>query len=188
MSDLERDVQRAVDAFVEQIIEITRHAAQEALQSAIQMASTAALPEHPGSRAGGDHPRRTPEDLEALSERLTALVQATPGLRIEQINKRLGTTTKELALPVRKLLAGGLIYGKGETRSKTYFAISREVADLNRVPAFGARSQAVERVVGERTTQPVIERVNGASSINELDTDWCRSLTGVFALARRLQK
>jgi hypothetical protein len=188
MSDLEKEVQRAVEAFVKQIIETTRHAAQEALQSAFQTASTAALPEHSGGRAGGDHPRRTPEDLEALSERLTALVQATPGLRIEQINERLGTTTKELALPVRKLLAGGLIYGKGETRSKAYFAISREIADLNHVPTFGARSQAVEHVVGERTTEPVVERVDGASSINELDTDWCRSLAGVFALARRLQK
>ena len=31
-------------------------------------------------------------------------MKAHPGLRIEQINKELGTLTKDLALPIRKLL------------------------------------------------------------------------------------
>jgi len=48
-------------------------------------------------------------------------VKAHPGLRIEQINKELGTTTKDLALPIRKLISEAAITAKGEKRSTTYF-------------------------------------------------------------------
>ena len=48
--------------------------------------------------------------------------RTNPGLRIEQINKQLGTTTKDLALPIRKLIAEGALKAKGEKRSTTYFA------------------------------------------------------------------
>jgi hypothetical protein len=43
-------------------------------------------------------------------------------MRIEQINKQLGTTTKDLALPIRKLISEGAITTKGQKRSTTYFA------------------------------------------------------------------
>jgi len=66
--------------------------------------------------------KRAPEDIEALAQQFTAFVKANPGLRIEQINKQLGTTTKDLALPIRKLMGEGMIKGKGEKRSRQYFA------------------------------------------------------------------
>ena len=44
------------------------------------------------------------------------------GLRIEQIHKELGTTTKDLALPIRKLIAEKRIKTKGQKRSTTYYA------------------------------------------------------------------
>ena len=43
-------------------------------------------------------------------------------MRIEQINKQLGTTTKDLALPIRKLVSEGALKTKGEKRSTAYFA------------------------------------------------------------------
>jgi predicted transcriptional regulator len=48
-------------------------------------------------------------------------VKNNPGLRIEQINKQLGTTTKDLALPIRKLISDGVVSAKGQKRSTTYF-------------------------------------------------------------------
>ena len=48
--------------------------------------------------------------------------RASSGLRIEQINKELGTTTRDLALPIRKLIAEGHLHTKGEKRATTYFA------------------------------------------------------------------
>jgi hypothetical protein len=44
-------------------------------------------------------------------------VKAKPGLRIDEINKELGTTTKDLALPIRKLIADGMLTAKGQKRS-----------------------------------------------------------------------
>ena len=66
-------------------------------------------------------PKRSPEELEALAGRFAAFVQANPGLRIEQINKLLGTETRDLTLPIRKLIADGVIRAKGRKRSTTYF-------------------------------------------------------------------
>jgi hypothetical protein len=74
-----------------------------------------------GRPRGGRGAKRTAADLDALSERVATFVKATPGLRIEQINKELGTTTKDLALPIRKLIADGVINAKGQKRSTTYF-------------------------------------------------------------------
>jgi len=56
-----------------------------------------------------------------MSNRFLEFVAENPGLRIEQINKQLGTTTKELALPVRRLVVDGAIKVKGSTRSTTYY-------------------------------------------------------------------
>ena len=74
-----------------------------------------------GRARGGRGAKRTPEDLEALSQKFATFVKTNPGLRIEQINKELGTTTKDLALPIRKLIADGMITAKGKKRSTTYF-------------------------------------------------------------------
>jgi hypothetical protein len=57
-----------------------------------------------------------------MAERFHAFVAKHPGLRIEQINKQLNTTTKDLALPIRKMIAEGALKTKGAKRSTQYFA------------------------------------------------------------------
>ena len=75
-----------------------------------------------GLRASKGHGiKRAPEDLERISEAFVAFVAKHPGLRIEQINKEIGTSTKDLALPVRKLVAEKRIKAKGKKRSTTYY-------------------------------------------------------------------
>ena len=134
MSDLQNEMNRTVQGFVAQITELARRAAINTLESAFggrtTRGSAAAAPATNGSKRavrvgrprGGHGAKRSPADLEALSERFTTFVKANPGLRIEQINKELGTATKDLALPIRKLIAEGVIAAKGKKRSTTYFA------------------------------------------------------------------
>ncbi|MEO7736445.1 MAG: hypothetical protein ABIY55_36135 [Kofleriaceae bacterium] len=74
-----------------------------------------------GRPRGGKGAKRTQEDIEATSAKFASFVKANPGLRIEQINKELGTTTKDLALPIRKLVSDGMISARGTKRSTTYF-------------------------------------------------------------------
>jgi len=135
MSDFHNEMNRTVQGFVAQITELARRAALDTLESAFggrapRAAAAAVAVAAPSSgRAGrprgGRGGKRTPADLEALSERVGSFVKTNPGLRIEQINKQLGTTTKDLALPIRKLVADGVIATKGQKRSTTYFAGKR---------------------------------------------------------------
>lgn len=64
--------------------------------------------------------KRTDVDIQKLMDKFTGFVRKNPGLRIEQINEKLGTTTKELALPVRRLIKSRLIRSTGERRGTTY--------------------------------------------------------------------
>ena len=72
-----------------------------------------------GRRAKGA--KRDPKELEALTEKLAAFIKKTPGQRIEQIGKALATPTKELVLPVKKLMAAKRVSTKGQKRATTYF-------------------------------------------------------------------
>src|SRR3954469_21042092 len=134
MSDFQNEMNRVVQGFVAQITELARRAAIDTLESAFggrapRSSAPAAAPAIPavastgrvGRPRGGRGAKRTSADLEALSEQFASFVKANPGLRIEQINKELGTTTKDLALPIRKLISSGVIAAKGNKRSTTYF-------------------------------------------------------------------
>jgi hypothetical protein len=132
MSDFQHEMNRVVEVFVAQISELARRAAIGTLESAFGgrsgrgngaraqfPASIVASPV--GRPRGGRGGKRTAADLEALATKFAAFVTANPGLRIEEINKELGTTTKDLALPIRKLVSESLITGKGQKRSTKYF-------------------------------------------------------------------
>jgi predicted HTH transcriptional regulator len=126
MANLQSDIQRLVDGFVAQITELARRAAVEGLEQALARS---------GSKGGGGAVRlgrgrgrgakRTANELSKMQSDFLAFVAKNPGLRIEQINKQLGTTTKDLALPIRKLIADGSLKAKGKKRSTTYFAGGR---------------------------------------------------------------
>jgi hypothetical protein len=132
MSDFQNEMNRTVQGFVAQITELARRAAIDTLESAFGGRGSngaAAMPTaavvtgtgRAGRPRGGRGAKRTPADLAALSDRVASFVKANPGLRIEQINKQLDTTTKDLALPIRKLISDGVITAKGKKRSTTYF-------------------------------------------------------------------
>ena len=129
MSNFQHEMNQVVDGFVAQITELARRAALNTLEATFAShgagrAPTVALPRGAapvGRPRGGRGVKRRPEDLEALCNQFATFVKSHPGLRIEQINKELGTTTKDLALPIRKLIAEGRITAKGQKRSTTYF-------------------------------------------------------------------
>lgn len=106
-----------IDRFVADISALARRAAIDSLQ--------VTLNKRIGAGGTFSHGKRGTSELEAIGGRFVKFVTDNPGLRIEQINKQLGTTTKDLALPIRKLIAEGAIKTKGERRSTTYFAGSK---------------------------------------------------------------
>ncbi len=138
MSDFQNEMNRTVQDFVAQLTELAKRAAIDTLESAFggrvvrspgvaapAVAPTATFAARTGRPRGGRGAKRTAADIEALAGQVVSFVKANPGLRIEQINKELGTTTKDLALPIRKLISEGMISSKGQKRSTAYFATKK---------------------------------------------------------------
>jgi hypothetical protein len=118
MSDFQAEMNRVVNSFVSQITELARRAAIDTLESALGKHSGGSYGRGGGRRKGA---KRTGNELGKLAEQFATFVAKHPGLRIEQINKQLNTTTKDLALPIRKMIADGELKTKGSKRSTQYF-------------------------------------------------------------------
>ena len=132
MSDFNDQIAKLVNDFVAQVSALARQAAIETLQGALG----GALPgggvrrgRPPGSGlvaalGGGRRPKgakRPADEIERTKERLYEFIKGNPGQRVEQINKALGTTTKDLTLPLKKLIADKAVKTEGEKRATAYF-------------------------------------------------------------------
>jgi predicted ArsR family transcriptional regulator len=73
--------------------------------------------------SAGSRERRSGGDVEAMSERLLDYVLKHPGERGEQIATALGTDTKTMRLPMKKLIADGKVSTRGERRGMAYLPI-----------------------------------------------------------------
>lgn len=122
-NDLTAAINTVVETFIRDITALAGKAAMQLVESSFASPGT-----QPSARGGTARPakqatsnaKRTAEDLDGLCDKFAGFVAKNPGLRIEQINKQLGTSTKDLALPIRKLLANGRVKAKGQKRSTTY--------------------------------------------------------------------
>ncbi len=121
MSEFQNEMNRLVSGFVTRISSLARQAAIDSLERALGSQGGSK-----GSRHRGE--KRTSEELDSLAETFHVFVARNPGLRIEQINKQLKTTTKDLMLPIRKLVADGSLKTKGSRRSTAYFASDKRRA------------------------------------------------------------
>jgi hypothetical protein len=124
MSDFQTEMNRVVTDFVAQITELARAAARDMIDQALGKGAKGASGGGRRSLGGGRGrgAKRSSDELEQMAEDFHQFVAKHPGMRIEQINKQLNTTTKDLALPIRKLIADGALKTKGTKRSTTYFA------------------------------------------------------------------
>lgn len=69
--------------------------------------------------AGG---RRSAEGVEQVGQQIVVFLKSNPDSRAEQIAAGVGSSTKELALPIKKLLASKHVAKKGQRRGTTYRA------------------------------------------------------------------
>jgi hypothetical protein len=170
MTNLQSKVNHTVQGFVAQVVELVRHAALESLQTAFAApgatiaAPPQADPEPALTHLGHLGRRRTPEDLDDLAKRLAIVVRANPGLRIAELAERLGTPTRQLSVPIRKLVAEGTIQPRGRRRATTYVAAAAPAADAAAPASTSSAPPA------------------------EFDADWHRCLASVYMLAHKLQK
>jgi hypothetical protein len=120
--DFNQQIRNVIEAFVEELSGLVRTAALASVTEAFgsggggRRGRSASLG---ASRAKGE--KRSPQALAQLVGRLQSEIKAKPGLRMEQIAEALGSSTKELALPAKKLIAEKKIKTKGERRATKYF-------------------------------------------------------------------
>jgi len=128
---LDSQIQDHIQSFVEELTLLIKRAAVQSVSEALSEGGGRRGPGRPrgaaarASVAPGAARRkgakRDPQELEALTEKLNVYVKAHGGQRIEQIAQGMGTSTKELALPAKKLLATKKIRTTGTRRATKYF-------------------------------------------------------------------
>jgi hypothetical protein len=127
----DQQIRKTIEAFVEELSSLVRMAAVQSVTDAFGASSGpaprrggAARPGKGRARAGaapGKGQKRAPEALAELVTALHAAIKETPGQRMEQVAKALQSSTQELALPAKKLIADKKIKTKGERRATRYF-------------------------------------------------------------------
>jgi len=126
---LDSEIQSRIQAFASELEELIRASALEALSEALGGSAVRAAGRRGGNgmpkvtrtaSAPGKHQKRDPSELDALTESLGAFIAKNPGKRIEEIAKSLSTSTKDLALPAKKLIATRRVSTTGQKRATTY--------------------------------------------------------------------
>jgi hypothetical protein len=142
MSDLPQQISGLVDEFVTKVAGLARQAAMNALNGALgapsaagggvasrggrkassggQSSAPAAIARR-GATAGKPGAKRPAEEMARIKDQVLQYVTANPGKRVEHIKVDLGHATKDLALPIKKLIAEGAIKSQGEKRATAYF-------------------------------------------------------------------
>jgi len=132
-SSVSEQIRARVEAFVDEMSDLIRESAMETVHKALTGSGDGGprrgrrgaggrrggAPISARSRAKGA--KRSPDELENLTSQLLAYVKGNPGQRIEQIAQGMGTSTKELNLPAKKLLAKKSLRTKGHKRATQYF-------------------------------------------------------------------
>lgn len=127
--NLEAQIQKLVSGFVGDVGKLARQAAMDTLTTALADSRSVRAtmpPPSPGRTSRASVPRskggkRPKGDIAALQARVAAHVAKHPGQRVEQINKVLGTTTRDLRLPLAKLIEARAVKTKGSRRATQYF-------------------------------------------------------------------
>lgn len=124
MPDAKSRIEQLAAEFVSQLHQIARDEVIRVLEG--RPAETRASSVRPrvkpnGSAKPSRGEKRAPKALETLRDKALATIKASPGLRIEEINKELGLATGELALPIKKLIADKTIRTTGARRATRYY-------------------------------------------------------------------
>lgn len=123
MNDLDRQIRAHVEAFVDEITKLVRKAALDAVSDALGGKVAAPKVARPtrARKAADKGRKRSPKELEKVSASILLFLEEHQGSGAIQIARGLGVATKDLVLPVKKLLSAGTLTSKGQKRATKYY-------------------------------------------------------------------
>lgn len=139
---LETQIRTHVDSFVQEIEGLLRQAALETVAEALGGVAaparrgpgrppknaarrTTATKKTAGRKKAGKRVRRSSEGVDAIGARVLAHVRANPRCSVGDIGDALGLSTKDLQLPIKKLVGEKKLRTEGQKRGTRYFAGGR---------------------------------------------------------------
>src|SRR5215212_5016135 len=112
MSETDQQIRDRIEEFVTQLNQLVRQTALESVQDALGGGAAPrgrgrgrgpGRPAGRGSRRKGE--KRSADQIGETTKAVLGYMRKNPGQGVEAIAKGLGTDTKELTLPIRKLVA-----------------------------------------------------------------------------------
>ena len=136
MNNLTQQIEETVKEFVTTITALAQKVAMESLGTALGAAVGGGVAEPRGGRPQGRSAsattasrkpgaKRPADELKRITTEVLDYVRNNPGSRIELLTKALGYKTKDVSLPMKKLIAEGFVRTEGEKRATAYFPAGR---------------------------------------------------------------
>lgn len=126
MTSIQEKLEQRARAFAQDIASLVNESLQEKLRG-IGHGSARARPgarraARTGIRSLRPGQKRRPEAIAKITEALFAAIKKDPGRRIELIAEGMGVSTRDLMLPIKKLLRARRVSSRGQKRATTYSA------------------------------------------------------------------
>ena len=128
-STLDDQLHALIRSFVDDVSRLVKSSAVETVARALGGNGVAARRGRPPRIAGRPSfgsigrrgQKRDPKVIAATTDKLHSAISSKPGQRIEEIAKAISMSTKELALPIKKLLDTKRIRKSGQKRATQYY-------------------------------------------------------------------
>ena len=128
-STLDDQLQALIRSFVDDVSRLVKSSAVETVARALGGNGSPARRGRPARAAASTNAgrarrkgqKRDPKLIAATTDKLHSAITGKPGQRIEEIGKALSISTKELALPIKKLLEEKRIRKSGQKRATQYY-------------------------------------------------------------------
>ena len=140
MPDIQREINERIEAFVTDISELAKKFVLETVESGLTSSRRSPIKGLMGGtpRVRRKSGKRSPDEIQDAATTLLDYIRENPGRRMEEIAKALGSTTKDLTLPIKKLQQQNMIKVEGQKRATCYY------------PSTGKSVKAKQRKVGGR--------------------------------------
>ena len=116
------DLGKRIEQVVREHFVASRKAARAALERAFAEVQGEPAQRSPETKQPSQSkPRRTPEEIAALSERLYTAISETPGETMMVLAQAVGMTTRDLSVPMGRLKQAGRVRSVGQRSHTRYF-------------------------------------------------------------------